>query len=108
VSACYRQLDQVSAHVRRVSVVQDTWSIHTHPDVLTTLDSLPRVVPVWLPTSSPWLNPIEKRWRWLREAVRKQPRLAADWPAVRARVRAFLAPVRRRLAGAAALRWLAR
>ena len=31
----------------------------------------------------------EKLWRWLREAVLKQPRLAADWPAVRARVRAF-------------------
>jgi transposase len=73
-----------------VDVIQDDWSIHTHPDVLATLVPLPRLVPGWLPASSPWLNPIEKLWRWLREAVRKQHRLAADWPALRARVQAFL------------------
>lgn len=93
VSAFYRHLDQVYPQapcVYLIQLIQDNWSIHTHPDVLATLTTLPRLVPVWLPTYSPWLNPIEKLWRWLREAVLKQHRLAADWPALRARVQAFL------------------
>ena len=91
VSAFYRQLDHVYADAKRVSVVQDNWAIHTHPDVLTTLAALPRLEPVWLPTYSPWLNPIEKLWRWLKGDVLTQHRLAADWHALRHRVCAFLA-----------------
>ncbi len=90
VSVFYRQLDQVYAHVRHVYVIQDNWSIHTHPDVLATLATLPRLEPVWLPTYSPWLNPIEKLWRWLKGDVLKGHRLATDWSALRQRVRAFL------------------
>jgi len=90
VSVFYRQLDQVYAHVRHVYVIQDNWSIHTHPDVLATLATLPRLEPVWLPTYSPWLNPIEKLWRWLEGDVLKGHRLATDWSALRQRVRAFL------------------
>ena len=90
VSVFYRQLDQVYAHARHVYVIQDNWSIHSHPDVLATLATLPRLEAVWLPTYSPWLNPIEKLWRWLKGNVLKGHRLAADWPALRQRVRAFL------------------
>lgn len=90
VGAFYRQLDRVYAGARHVYVIQDNWSIHHHPDVLATLDTLPRLEPVWLPTYSPWLNPIEKLWRWLKGDVLKGHRLAADWPALRQRVRAFL------------------
>jgi transposase len=90
VSAFYRQLDHVYTDARRVYVIQDNWSIHRHPDVLATLESLPRIEPVWLPTYAPWLNPIEKLWRWLKEDVLKQHRLAADWATRRHRVNAFL------------------
>jgi transposase len=90
VSAFYRQLEQRYAGLRRLYVVQDNWSIHRHPDVLATLATLPRLEPVWLPTYAPWLNPIEKLWRWLKEQALKQHRLAADWPALRHRVTAFL------------------
>lgn len=90
VSRFYRQLDTVYAHARHVYLIQDNWSIHHHPDVLATLDTLPRLEAVWLPTYSPWLNPIEKLWRWLKGDVLKGHRLAADWPALRQRVRAFL------------------
>jgi putative transposase len=38
-----------------------------------------------------WRNPIEKLWRWLKQDVLKQHRLAADWRALRQRVTAFLA-----------------
>jgi transposase len=90
VSAFYRQLDQRYAHARCVYLIQDNWSIHAHPDVLATLQGLPRCEPVWLPTYAPWLNPIEKLWRWLKGDVLKQHRLAADWHALRQRVNAFL------------------
>ncbi len=74
----------------RLYVIQDNWSIHSHPDVLEALKAWPQVEPVWLPTYAPWLNPIEKLWRWLKQDVLKLHRLAADWKALRARVRAFL------------------
>jgi DDE superfamily endonuclease len=57
---------------------------------LTALAGSPRITPVWLPTSAPWLNPIEKLWRWLREQVLRLHRLAGDWQTLRERVNAFL------------------
>jgi transposase len=86
----YEQLDAAYANVGRLLVVQDNWSIHTHEDVLGALKKWPRIEPVWLPTYSPWLNPIEKLWRWLRQDVLKLHRLAGDWPSLRGRVNQFL------------------
>jgi len=86
----YRQLGTVYGEARRIYVVQDNWSIHTHPEVQAALASLPQIEPVWLPTYAPWLNPIEKLWRWLREQVLTLHRLAGDWHALRERVNAFL------------------
>lgn len=86
----YKQLDAAYPDVERLLVVQDNWSIHTHDDVLAALGRWPRIEPVWLPTYSPWLNPIEKLWRWLRQDVLKQHRLAGDWPILRGRVNQFL------------------
>lgn len=90
VIAFYHQLDQAYKRARRIYVVQDNWSIHRHPDVLEALKTLPRIQPVWLPTYSPWLNPIEKLWRWLRQDVLKMHRHVNDWKQVRQLVRAFL------------------
>jgi len=50
----------------------------------------PRIEPVWLPTYAPWLNPIEKLWRWLRQDVLKLHRLAGDRASLRGRVNQFL------------------
>ena len=90
VCAFYRRLDQVYATARRISVVQDNWSIHHHDDITATLRQAPRIEPVWLPTYAPWLNPIEKLWRWLRRDVLKGHRLAEDWSQLRQHVNAFL------------------
>ncbi len=86
----YGQLDQVYAPVKRLYVVQDNWSIHQHPDVAAALGELPRIEPVWLPTYAPWLNPIEKLWRWLRQDQLYVHRLAHDWATLRQQVNAFL------------------
>ena len=77
----YEQLDAAYPDAERLLVVQDNWSIHRHDDVLAALKQWPRIEPVWLPTYAPWLNPIEKLWRWLRQDVLKLHRLAGDWPA---------------------------
>lgn len=74
----------------KIYVVQDNWSIHTHPEVLELLKQYPHIEPVWLPTYSPWLNPIEKLWRWLKTDVLKMHRLAQDWKELRRQVDLFL------------------
>ncbi len=86
----YRRLVQTYPHAERIYVVQDNWSIHTHPDVLEALPVYPQIKPVWLPTYAPWLNPIEKLWRWLRQDILKLHRLAGDKKGLRQRVNDFL------------------
>jgi transposase len=86
----YRRLVQTYPHAERIYVVQDNWSIHTHPDVLEALQTYPQIKPVWLPTYAPWLNPIEKLWRWLRQDILKLHRLAGDKKELRQRVNNFL------------------
>jgi len=90
VIAFYHQLVAAYPNAERIYVVQDNWSIHAHPEVLAAVAELPQIELVWLPTYAPWLNPIEKAWRWLRQDVLKQHRLAYDWPALRQQVNAFL------------------
>ena len=87
----YSRLDHAyPKKVGLIYVIQDNWNIHTHPDVLTALEKYPRLKPVWLPTYAPWLNPIEKLWRGLRQDILKMPRWGEDWPQVKQRVRDFL------------------
>ncbi len=89
----YQQLTEAYPNARRIYVVQDNWSVHYHPEVIEAIEALegsPRLEPVWLPTYAPWLNPIEKLWRALRERVLKLHRLADDWPELHRRVNAFL------------------
>ena len=90
VIAMYGRLVAAYPGCQRIYVAQDNWSIHRHPDVLEALKGWPQLEPVWLPTYAPWLNPIEKLWRWLRQDVLKMHRLATDWPECRRRVNAFL------------------
>ena len=91
VSQFYARLDHVYPKKGGlIYVIQDNWNIHTHPDVLSALEDYPRIKPVWLPTYAPWLNPIEKLWRWLRQDILKMHRWVENWPQVKQRVRAFL------------------
>ena len=58
--------------------------------MLESLEQWPWIEPVWLPTYSPWLNPIEKLWRWLKQDVLKLHRKADSWPELKDQVRSFL------------------
>jgi transposase len=87
----YSRLDRAyPKQVELIYVIQDNWNIHTHPDVMSALEEYPRIHPLWLPTYAPWLNPIEKLWRWLRQDILKMHRWVEDWPQVKQRVRDFL------------------
>jgi hypothetical protein len=90
VGELYQRLDQAYLRAERIFIVQDNWAIHTHPDVVNILQSLPRLEIVSLPTYAHWLNPIEKLWRWLRQDVLRLHQWAADWPTLLAQVPAFL------------------
>jgi transposase len=86
----YQHIYERYQSFEHIFVGQDNWSIHQHPDVLAALKDFPKIEPVWLPTYSPWLNPIEKLWRWLRVTVLKMHHLAEDWNELLKRVRDFL------------------
>jgi hypothetical protein len=90
VIAMYDQLQTAYPAAQWFYVVQDNWSVHQHPEVVEALQQWPHIEPVWLPTYAPWLNPIEKLWRWLRQSVLKMHRLATEWEELKQRVRAFL------------------
>ena len=87
----YEVVNQRYDWADQIFVVQDNWSIHKHADVQAALETMPRIEPVWLPTYAPWLNPIEKLWRWLRQDILKMHPLAGAWSKLQARVRQFLA-----------------
>lgn len=88
--AMYQKIATLYSAFEKIYVAQDNWSVHQHPDVLKALNDFPQIEPVWLPTYSPWLNPIEKLWRWLRQAVLRMHHLARDWKELRNRVRLFI------------------
>ena len=75
---------------RYVLLVWDNWPVHAHPDVLAEAARL-RIRLLWLPTYAPWLNPIEKLWRRLRQEVVHCHRLSDDWDGLKAAAAAFLA-----------------
>jgi len=115
LSAFYAQIASAYPQADTIFVVQDNWPVHVHPDVLARLQ--PQRSPFWphvpdnwsdqpsrravhdtlpiqlcfLPTYSPWLNPIEKLWRWLRQQVLHLHRLSDDWERLKQRVLDFLA-----------------
>lgn len=86
----YQRIAAAYPDACRIYVIQDNWSIHSHPDVLAAMANFQQIQPVWLPTYAHWLNPIEKLWRWLRQAVLRMHRLASDWPALKQQLIDFL------------------
>ena len=110
----YTDIRSQYPHAEVIYLVQDNWPVHFHPDVLAALQpqtcpwpwhvpsnwplepspkalqlNLPiQIVP--LPTYAPWLNAIEKLWRWLKQVVLHMHRLSDDWPALRQEVADFL------------------
>jgi transposase len=66
-----RRLDQQFPGETRLHLVMDNYGTHKHPRVQTWLKRHPRFVPHFVPTSSSWLNLVE---RWFGELTRKRIR----------------------------------
>ena len=77
----YQKLTEVYPQVEKLYVVQDNWSIHKHPDVLDALSELEQIEGVWQPMYAPWLIPLEKSWRCLRQDFLKMHRFSSQWKA---------------------------
>jgi len=115
LSNFYHHLVQDYNWAECIYVVQDNWPVHVHPDVMARLqeqtspfwpsvpanwpdqprpravhDSLP-IQLLFLPTYSPWLNPIEQLWRWARQEVIHLHRFSDDWLTLKKRVLDFMA-----------------
>lgn len=108
------QLVEAYPQAEELAIVLDNWPVHFHPDVLAPLqpqqlpfdlylpDTWPitPATPAWcdtlpiqlvqLPTYAPWLNPIEKLWRFLYQEVLHLHRLSDQWHQLKQRVCAFL------------------
>jgi transposase len=74
---------------RYLFLVWDNWPVHKHPEVLVEARAQ-RIHILWLPTYAPWLNPIEKLWRWLKQEALHRHRLADDWEGLKRAAGAFL------------------
>jgi hypothetical protein len=114
LSAFYADLRRAYPGVETIYVAQDNWPVHFHPDVLARLEPqtwpYPHNVPAnWpvaaspragqdnlpiqilcLPTYASWCNPIEKLWRWLKQAIIHLHRLSDQWQELKQRVAVFL------------------
>jgi transposase len=73
----------------RLLLIWDNWPPHHAPRALEAAGTR-GIALLWLPTSAPWLNPIEKRWRWLKQERLHHHRLAEHWPELRAQVTTWL------------------
>lgn len=115
LSNFYQHLTDEYSWAECIFVVQDNWPVHVHPDILARLH--PQLSPFWptvptnwptapsrralqdnlpiqlvfLPTYSPWLNPIEQLWRWVRQDVLHLHSFSHDWLALKQRVLDFMA-----------------
>jgi len=74
-----------------IYLVWDNWSNHVHPLPLAALAEQPKVKILWLPTYAPWLNPIEKLWKWIRSRVSHAHPWSDDFLEFKAQLRAELA-----------------
>ena len=85
-----RRVHRAYPEAERITVVVDNWPTHEAKAVLKVLAQLPNLELLFLPTYSPWLNPIEKLWDWLKEAVLRMHPLAGRWSALMDEVSDFL------------------
>ncbi len=88
LAAFYQVIRHHYPEAQVIHLIQDNWPIHFYPQVERAAAAA-HVEMVRLPTYAPWLNPIEKLWRKLRQEVLHLHRLSDDWHTLQQRVRAF-------------------
>jgi putative transposase len=80
-----------------VTLVMDNWPVHFHERAVRALREDPRLEILPLPTYSPWLNPVEKLWRWIRQRLERNHPWAGDLEELRGQAREELLRARERI-----------
>ncbi len=91
-----RELRGFYAHLRAayprahtIYAIQDNWPIHFEGRVVEAAHEA-GITLLRLPTYAPWLNPVEKLWRKLKQEVLHLHRLSSEWETLKHRVATFL------------------
>jgi transposase len=87
---CWSAAVAAYPHAKKIYLVMDNWPVHFHKDALGPLLKDPRVEVLPLPTYSPWLNNIEKVWRWVKDKVTHAHPWSNDFTIFREQVRTEL------------------
>jgi hypothetical protein len=78
------------SQAEKLYLVLDNWkTVHHHPGVYQQAEQL-GITLLFLPTYAPWLNPIEKLWRWLYQEVLHLHQRADEWQRLQEEVTGFL------------------
>lgn len=97
VADLYLRAARAFPQAERVTVVLDDWPVHFHERALRALKEDPRIELLGLPTYSPWLNPVEKAWRWLRQRMERNHPWAGDRAELERQAREELGRMRARV-----------
>ena len=90
LARCFQQIGRLYPNALRIYLVLDNWPVHFHPKVQAALAADPRIHLLPLPTYSPWLNPIEKLWRWIKQRVTHAHPWSDDFLAFKEQIRTEL------------------
>ena len=85
----YQEVEQSYPAAQQIFLIQDNWPVHWHPDLVAGLRGS-KLTLVALPTYAPWLNPVEKIWRKLYQAVLHLHPWVNAWEQLQATVQAWL------------------
>lgn len=89
--AFLRQVNRAYPNADAIYVVLDNWPTHHAALIRQALaHELSRLRLVYLPTYSPWLNPIEKLWGWLKADLLNHHGFVGNWPQVISLVTSFM------------------
>ena len=75
--------------VEHIYIALDNWPVHFQPDVLAALQNR-KITLLFLPTYAPWLKPIEKVWRKLKQEILHLHRYSSRWKDLQERVEVWL------------------
>lgn len=83
-------LRTVYSEATRIYLIQDNWhNVHFHPRQVAAAEAA-GIMLVALPTYAPWLNPIEKLWRKLKQEILLMHPNGEEWDTLKQRVCDFL------------------
>jgi transposase len=87
---CWSSAISSYPQAKKIYLVMDNWPVHFHKDALGPLLADPRVEVLPLPTYAPWLNNIEKLWRWVKARVTHAHPWSEDFTLFKENIRAEL------------------